>query len=235
MKFERIPNNQCEWYHYMSKIVLVGESGVGKSSTLFRMISGEYHYNNPATIGIEFGTFHIETERPVLGRSNPDPVRIKVQMWDCAGQMRFRNIIRSYFRQADIVCFMYDVSEPSTFHILEDWLENVAENIGPHRAYLKCIIGNKVDLRDTKSADGNDFMISTQKGREFAEKHGALFAEISAKSNLGIERIFMTLLKKAYEKFIEDGTPLLHSPPDGLRLNQKSQNSGKCGGSCNLT
>lgn len=143
----------CEHYDYILKCIIVGETSVGKTSILHRMTNQDFPSNPVPTIGIEFGTVFTKlsidtdenTKNSEVKAKTEDSSIIKLQIWDCAGQVRFRNIVRSYFRQAQIVFFVYDVNDYDTFKHLASWIDAVDEQIGTDN-YVGCIIGNKRDL-----------------------------------------------------------------------------------------
>lgn len=150
-------------HDYLLKCIIVGESGVGKTSILHRMTNQDFIVNQAPTIGIDFGTIHtkincsnsipLTNEDIELDETNKvnvvdgimnDKV-IKVQIWDCAGQVRFRSIVQSYFRQAQVVFFVYDTNDNNSFLHLGSWIDTFNEHIGKEN-YVGCVIGNKRDL-----------------------------------------------------------------------------------------
>ena len=165
-------------YDFILKCIIVGNSGVGKTSLLHRMTNQSFMVQQSPTIGIDFGTVYnkivsstSENSELLLNLTNPisnvtqnnengmmganditlkmkekDVARIKVQVWDCAGQVRFRSIVQGYFRQAKLVFFVYDRNNYESFRELSDWVRTVNEHIGREN-YVGCIIGNKSDLQ----------------------------------------------------------------------------------------
>lgn len=246
----------CEQYDYILKCIIVGETCVGKTSILHRMTNQDFPTNPTPTIGIEFGTAFAKlshlSQLPQPHQSHQLPATeielnnitdtekvinekstvIKLQIWDCAGQIRFRNIVRSYFRQAQIVFFVYDVNDYNTFKYLSSWIEAVDEQIGTEN-YVGCIIGNKNDLPNEQ-----DVLLVNN----LCETHPYLqYYTISAKED-GIEnihKIIIECIKSAYEKH-ENGKLKMEKPywksDKYIKLHNTDSDNTNCFGasSCNL-
>ncbi|KAL0484858.1 Ras-related protein Rab [Acrasis kona] len=147
------------------KFVLLGDSAVGKTSFLYRLTEDRFFESHVSSIGVDYKTLHF----------NVNEKKVHVQLWDTAGQDRYRSIAMSYIRGADAAILMYDITRASTFQELsQKWmvdLKNINDNtvIG--------ILGNKTDLEATR-------MISTQNGKLLSDQEGAVkFTEISAKNS----------------------------------------------------
>ena len=149
-------------HDFLLKCIIVGESGVGKTSILHRITKQDFIVNQSPTIGIDFGTIHTKINESNTFATNKDDIElerlhpdreiivknekvIKLQIWDCAGQVRFRSIVQSYFRQAQVVFFVYDTNDNESFIHLKPWIDTFNEHIGKEN-YIGCIIGNKCDL-----------------------------------------------------------------------------------------
>jgi small GTP-binding protein len=154
-------------YDFILKCIIVGDANVGKTSILHRLTNQRFLLNQTPTIGIDFGTIYTKlydknqtgpqnnSQKEEDNISNDDDINMtfsrkpdkyaKVQLWDCAGQLRFRSIVQSYFRQAQIVFFVYDTNNYESFRNLSDWIITVDKHIGRGN-YVGCIIGNKSDL-----------------------------------------------------------------------------------------
>lgn len=219
----------CEQYDYILKCIIVGETSVGKTSILHRMTNQDFPSNPAPTIGIEFGTVftkitHFENEKV-------DESTIKLQIWDCAGQVRFRNIVRSYFRQAQIVFFVYDVNDYDTFKYLHEWIDEVNRQIGTDN-YVGCIIGNKKDL---PSVQDNLLVKNLCETYPYLEHY-----IISAKEDdiVRIYEIIFECVKKAYDKHNE-GKIKMERPywksEKYIKLHDKNGENTNCfGGGCTL-
>ena len=163
-----------EDYEFIFKVLLLGNSNVGKSSLFLRFVDDIWNDTFVPTIGVDFKikTFDI------------DEKKIKMQIWDTAGQERFKNIIASYYRGAHGILLIYDVTDKDAFKNLNNWLIEIEKNASKN--VLKVLIGNKSDLEDKR-------VITYNQGKEFADNFGLKFIETSAKKNLNVNEAFETL------------------------------------------
>lgn len=154
------------------KVVLVGDTKVGKSCVLSRFVQGTFDRNMPATIGAAFLTKVVTT--------SSGPVRL--QLWDTAGQEKFRSLAPMYYRSSSVALMVYDVTSRESLESLDDWASEIQDK-APHNIKF-VVIGNKCDLTEER-------VISTEMGKNVAQQLGAtLFGETSAKSGEGISEIF---------------------------------------------
>jgi Ras-related protein Rab-1A len=166
------PNDQD--YEFIFKVLLLGNSNVGKSSLFLRFVDDIWNDTFVPTIGVDFKikTFEIDSKK------------IKMQIWDTAGQERFKNIIASYYRGAHGILLLYDVTDKDSFKNLSNWLIEIEKNASKN--VLRLLIGNKCDLEEKR-------VISFNQGKEFADTYGLKFIETSAKKNLNVNEAFETL------------------------------------------
>ena len=166
-------------YDYLFKVVLIGDSGVGKSNLLSRFTRNEFNLESKSTIGVEFATRSI----PV------DSKTIKAQIWDTAGQERYRAITSAYYRGAVGALLVYDISKQVTFENVERWLNELRDHADNNIVIM--LVGNKSDLKHLRA-------VSTEEAAQFAEKHGLSFIETSALESTNVEEAFQQILTEIY-------------------------------------
>lgn len=170
--------SQGEFDHQI-KLVLVGDSGVGKSSLLLRFTTSDTFNAIPVTIGVDF------KKKALTLRDK----RLDVTIWDTAGQEKFRTLTNTYYRNAAGIIFVYDVTRRETFtNVADAWFEEV-QVYSPTQDFIKMVVGNKVD-RETERA------VTKEEGVELARKYGCLFIECSAKTSFNVDATFNELLEK---------------------------------------
>nr|XP_043608462.1 ras-related protein RABC1-like [Erigeron canadensis] len=166
-------------FDYLFKLLLIGDSGVGKSSLLISLISQNAIEDLSPTIGVDFKVKYVT----VNGK------KLKLAIWDTAGQERFRTLTSSYYRGAQGIVMVYDVTRRETFTNLSDiW----AKEIDMHSTNSDCIkmlVGNKVDKESER-------LVTKTEGIELAKEHGCLFIECSAKTRVNVEQCFEELVLK---------------------------------------
>ena len=165
---------------HVFKILLIGDSGVGKSSILLQFTDGHFNENLSSTIGVDFRIKVIELDD--LNK------KVKATIWDTAGQERFRTLTKAYYRGAQGVCFVYDVSRPESFEQLNEWLKELEMYAADGGEYLvKALLGNKIDTKQ---------VVDDAEAIRFAEAHDMLFLKSSAKTREGINNFFEELIRK---------------------------------------
>jgi Ras-related protein Rab-11A len=164
-----------EQYDYLFKIVLVGESGVGKTNLLSRFSRNEFNLESKATIGVEFDTKRIEHEGEI----------IKAQIWDTAGQERFRAITSAYYKGAMGALLVYDISKRSSFQMLDRWLNEIKAHTEPDLNII--LVGNKSDLENLRE-------VTKEEAINYAKEHKIPFFETSALTSNNVEEVFKDLL-----------------------------------------
>ena len=169
-----------EEYDFIFKVLLLGNSDVGKSSLILRYVDQVWSDTFVPTIGVDFKVKTLELENK----------QIKMQIWDTAGQERFRNVISSYFRGSHGIFLIYDITNRDSFKNLENWLIEIEKNASQN--VLKILIGNKSDLVDDRE-------IKKEEGQAFANRNGMKFIETSAKMNTNVNEAFETLAKLMME------------------------------------
>ncbi|TKS73473.1 Ras-related protein [Collichthys lucidus] len=155
-------------YDYLFKLLLIGDSGVGKTCLLFRFSEDSFNTTFISTIGIDFKIRTIEL----------DGKRVKLQIWDTAGQERFRTITTAYYRGAMGIMLVYDICNEKSFENIKNWIRNIEEHASSD--VEKMILGNKCDMTDRRQ-------VSKDRGEKLAIDYGVKFLETSAKSSLNVE------------------------------------------------
>ncbi|XP_074306875.1 ras-related protein RABA5c-like [Silene latifolia] len=164
---------------YLFKIVIIGDSGVGKSNLLSRYARNEFNLHSKATIGVEFQTQSIEL----------DGKEVRAQIWDTAGQERFRAVTSAYYRGAVGALIVYDITRGTTFDSITRWLEEL--NTHSDTTVAKMLVGNKYDLDDIRA-------VTIDQGKSLAEEHGLFFMETSAKDSTNVKTAFEMVIKEIY-------------------------------------
>ncbi|CAL8294029.1 unnamed protein product [Boreogadus saida] len=163
-------------YDYLFKLLLIGDSGVGKTCLLFRFSEDAFNTTFISTIGIDFKIRTIELNAK----------RVKLQIWDTAGQERFRTITTAYYRGAMGIMLVYDICNEKSFENIKNWIRNIEEHASSD--VEKMILGNKCDISDRRQ-------VSKDRGEKLAIDYGIKFLETSAKSSLNVEEAFYTIAR----------------------------------------
>jgi len=201
-------------YDFLFKLLLIGDSGVGKSCLLLRFAEDSYTESYLSTIGVDFKIRTIDAE----GKT------IKLQIWDTAGQERFRTITAAYYRGAHGIIVVYDVTDSESFENVKMWLKEIdryaVENVD------KLLIGNKSDLVNKK-------VVEYSIAKELADSLSIPFLETSAKDSKNVEQMFLTMTKQ-----IQERTAAAHGSGAGAKsnvsggTNLNSLNEESSGGCC---
>ncbi|KAG8371680.1 hypothetical protein BUALT_Bualt13G0113500 [Buddleja alternifolia] len=166
---------------YLFKIVVIGDSAVGKSNLLARFARDEFDHNSKATIGVEFQTRVVEV----------DGKEVKAQVWDTAGQERFRAVTSAYYRGAVGALVVYDITRKDTFHSIKRWLDELHTQCDT--TFAKMLVGNKRDLENIRE-------VSVEEGKSLAEEEGLFFIETSALDSTNVNNAFEVVIREIYEK-----------------------------------
>ncbi|KAF7840115.1 ras-related protein RABC1-like [Senna tora] len=188
-------SSQAE-FDYLFKLLMIGDSGVGKSSLLLCFTVDTFEELSP-TIGVDFKVKYVTL----------DGKNLKLAIWDTAGQERFRTLTSSYYRGAQGIIMVYDVTRRETFtNLSEVWAREV-DLYSTNQDCIKMLVGNKVDKEGER-------VVTKKEGLDFAREYGCLFIECSAKTRINVQNCFEELVLK-----ILDTPSLLAEGSKGLKKN----------------
>ncbi|KAJ4839109.1 Ras- protein raba3 [Turnera subulata] len=183
-------NHQEEKIDYVFKVVVIGDSAVGKTQILSRFAKNEFCLDSKSTIGVEFQTRTVTIKGKV----------IKAQIWDTAGQERYRAVTSAYYRGALGAMLVYDITKRPTFDHVARWVEELRAHADSSIVIM--LIGNKADLVDLRA-------VPTEDAVEFAEDQGLFFSETSALNGDNVDSAFFRVLEEIYgvisKKALESG------------------------------
>lgn len=189
------------------KILILGESKVGKSSVLNQFTEKVFTENLPPTLGIDYK----------IMKMNIDNVDVKLQIWDTAGQERFRSITESFYRGCHGVLLVFDLTDRDTFEKVKAWIINIHEKAG--NSVVICLVGNKLDLKGSDSVD----MVPTHEIEELAEAHSIKHFLISAKENINIYSAFHFLAEEIKDRILKE-----HPGGTGIQVDGKGGKTKNC-------
>ncbi|EGA79075.1 Ypt1p [Saccharomyces cerevisiae Vin13] len=196
-------------YDYLFKLLLIGNSGVGKSCLLLRFSDDTYTNDYISTIGVDFKIKTVEL----------DGKTVKLQIWDTAGQERFRTITSSYYRGSHGIIIVYDVTDQESFNGVKMWLQEIDRYATS--TVLKLLVGNKCDLKDKR-------VVEYDVAKEFADANKMPFLETSALDSTNVEDAFLTMARQIKESMSQQKPERNHSEegrqrerqPEGTEFNQ---------------
>ena len=173
---------------FMFKLLVVGESGVGKTCMLLRFADNSFEENFLSTIGVDFKVKQIVV----------DEKKVKLQIWDSAGQERFKNITASYYRNCSAIIIVYDITSKDSFNKVSDWVQEVRRYV-PSVPLL--LVGNKCDLEHN---------VSEKDILELAKEYNAKYFEVSVKNGHNFEKVFDYLIEEAFKFVVDEKARLLN-------------------------
>ena len=186
------------------KILLLGDSEVGKSCFLMRYADNVFVDNYITTIGLDYKLKYVQLDSGQV---------IKVQLWDTAGQDRYRTIAKNYYKGSHGILLLYDVTKTSSFENIREWIKDIREEV--YEKAIIFLIGNKIDKKD-------QIKIKTEEGEKLAEEFNIPFFEASAKSGENVDEIFKALYKKISEVYVDI------QQEGGRKLSIKNKKNKKC-------
>ena len=172
--------------YFIFLVIIIGDSGVGKTAILSKYVKGIFPVAPSPTIAIEFATKIIQIKEGGY---------IKAQIWDSAGQERYKAIVAGHYRRAAGALIVYDVTKKSTFEHITNWLKNINEMA--EKNCISYLIGNKVDLLDINE---NNREVTIEEAQKYAKENGLRFYETSALTSVRINDCFEDLLQEIYNE-----------------------------------
>jgi len=168
-------------HDFLYKVVVIGDSGVGKSNLIDRYTKDTFREETKTTIGVEFGHKTIRVDDKI----------IKAQIWDTAGQERFKALTRGYYRGGLGALLVYSILNKQSFENCETWLEELVTHVDP--GILVMLVGNKSDMESLRE-------VTTEEAKEFAHKNKLSFIEASAKESTNVAEAFERLIQEIYKQ-----------------------------------
>ncbi|KAH1204350.1 Ras-related protein RABA2a [Glycine max] len=220
-----------EEYDYLFKVVLIGDSGVGKSNLLSRFTRNEFCLESKSTIGVEFATRTLQggngIAMPMALVVSVEGRTVKAQIWDTAGQERYRAITSAYYRGALGALLVYDVTKPTTFENVSRWLKELRDHADANIVIM--LIGNKTDLKHLRA-------VATEDAQGYSEKEGLSFIETSALEATNVEKAFQTILAEIYriisKKSLSSNEPASANIKEGMTITVGGPQSNASKPSC---
>ena len=173
--------NNVNGYDMIFKIVLIGDTSVGKTNILSKYLTDEFDAKSKATVGVEFGVKNFKIENNI----------VKVQIWDTAGEERYRSITNAYYKGAKGSLLVYDITNKKSFENVEKWISDLKANADEEISMI--LLGNKTDLEDKR-------VVSTEEGKNKAEFYNLTFMETSALNGNNIQEAFNELIMDVYKR-----------------------------------
>jgi small GTP-binding protein len=172
-------------YDYMFKYIIIGDTAVGKSNLVLRYVYNEFKPDYNITIGLEFGEKEVKIKNKTY----------KIQIWDTAGQEKFKSITRTYYKNCVCAIIVYDITKRDTFDNVINWVEDCKNN-SPKTVFM-VLVGNKSDLDDKREVNADE-------AKDFADNNGMLFFETSAKNGNNVKEIFLNSVEQIIKNMERD-------------------------------
>ena len=201
-----------EEYELMIKVILVGDSGVGKTNIMSKYLKGQFMEFSKSTIGVEFNSKTF----------NDEGHKIKTQIWDTAGQEKYKSMISTYYKGCKGAFIVYDITKKETFESIENWIRDLKSKGDPD--VIMIIVGNKNDLEEERN-------VTKEEGEEKAKNFQCAYLETSALSGDNIDRAFELMVSQVFENYKKDSNneEAFGSAINGQDLNGGISNNNKKG------
>ncbi len=219
INYEILPEDYTQ-YDLSFKIIVIGDSGVGKSCLTNKATKNIFEESYNATVGFEFFSFNIKMFEKI----------IKLQIWDTCGQELYRSLITNFYRNASLAIMVYAINNKDSFDNIDVWLKELKIHSNPDSKVF--LIGNKIDLE-------NERKVNREQGEEYSNQNNfSLFMESSAKTGFNAQKIFIEAARILYNNYlkynnqIDDKTsifkPLKNDESNKLNSNTQNKNGGCC-------
>ncbi|KAL0338346.1 UNVERIFIED_CONTAM: Ras-related protein RABE1c [Sesamum angustifolium] len=205
-------------YDYLIKLLLIGDSGVGKSCLLLRFSDGSFTTSFITTIGIDFKIRTIELDGKRIKLQIKQDIHISdYHNWGCSicPQYMLAIMISTYYRGAMGILLVYDVTDESSFNNIRNWIRNIEQHASDN--VNKILVGNKADMDESKRA------VPTSKGQALADEYGIKFFETSAKTNMNVEEVFFSIARDIKQRLAETDSK---TEPQTIKISQPDQAAG---------
>ena len=188
---------------YIFKYIIIGDPSVGKSQILLRYVNDIFNEKYQNTIGLEFGAKNLNINNTLY----------RIQIWDTAGQEKYKSIIRGYYKNSVCALIVYDISKKQSFDNIYKWMEDCKNQSS--KTILMALIGNKIDLDHKRE-------VNYEEGKDFADKYNMLFFETSAKTGFNIDKVFFDTASKIIQS-LENGFYDLEDENCGIKISVTSK------------
>ena len=193
-------------FEFPLKVIVIGDSCVGKTNFIFRFIENRFSFNYVTTVGFDYRSKII-----TLPKSKK---KVKLQIWDTAGQERYNSVNKNLFQKVQGVIIMYDITNRISFDNIDKWVLLLSQNVADKS---KILVGNKLDLSEEKR------IVTEEEGQKIADKNDMPFFETSSKTGENVEKIFLTLAENIYENLSNDNPSITDNGNVKIINNQNTE------------
>ena len=185
------------------KIIIIGDSGVGKSCILRRAVQNTFEGDYRATLGFEFLLMHFKV----------NDIKIKLQIWDTCGEEKYKSLIQGFYKNTSLALVVYAINEKMTFDSLQNWKKNIIEHAKEDLPIF--LVGNKIDL---------ERKVTVEEAEDFSNSNGIhYFTECSAKTGKNVKEIFFEITKYLYKTYLEAQSKItLPESADKIKINENN-------------